>query len=115
MSSNAKANEVQKHICGLETEPIFSIHIDFADGSNPVVYYNLSLARALDVLKEWCENWILTPGKNCKLNDYIWRWHAHARNKDRVDYLDLTSQEDENSDEEAESEPILEDSLNPEE
>lgn len=115
MSSNAKTNEVQNHIYSLETEPIFSIHIDFADGSNPIVYYNLSLARALDVLKEWCENWILAPDKDCKLNDSIWMWHAHARNKEKVDYFDLTSQEDEDADEEDESEPILEDSLNPEE
>ena len=61
------------------TEPIFNIHIDFADGSNPIIYYNLSLARALDVLKEWCEEWILSPDNDCKLNGATWYWHARRR------------------------------------
>lgn len=103
----------KKETISLETEPIFSIHIDFADGSNPVIYYNLSLARALDVLKEWCENWILAPDKDCKLSSTIWYWHARARSKEDVDLFDLTyPDEEETADED--SEPIPEDQLNQE-
>jgi len=62
-----------------EYEPIFSIHIDFADGSNPMVYYNLNLRQASRVLMDWSKNWILTPDINSKLNDQIWNWHAKQR------------------------------------
>lgn len=64
----------------METEPIFSIHIDFADGSNPIVYYNLSLTQVARVLTDWSEEWILTPAKDFLTTDSIWFWHAHARN-----------------------------------
>ena len=63
-----------------ETEPIFCIHIDFADGSNPVEYYNLALAQACQVLENWSEDWILTPDLDTYLGDTMWNWHAHARN-----------------------------------
>lgn len=62
-----------------ETEPIFCVHIDFSDGSNPVDYYNLALAQACQVLENWSEDWILTPDPNSSLADSVWYWHAHAR------------------------------------
>lgn len=71
----------------LETEPIFSIHIDFSDGSQPIDYHSLSLARALDALKEWSENWILSPDPDCKLNDAVWKWHARPRGQDFIDLM----------------------------
>ena len=79
----------------IETEPIFGIHIDFANGSNPIVYYNLSLARTLDVLKEWSEEWILSPDNKCKLISTVWYWHARERSREKPsnnkteDYADL--------------------------
>ena len=103
----------KKKALTLETEPIFSIHIDFLDGSNPVVYYNLSLARAMDTLKEWCENWILFPDKECKLSGSIWYWHARARGRGLIDLIkDLEDSEDDSESDAVE--PLLEDSLNTE-
>ena len=107
-------NSETKKVIYLETEPIFSIHIDFADGSNPVVYYNLNLARTMDVLKEWSENWILAPDKDCKLNDAVWMWHAWARNNTDMDLFDLTYSDEDKLDTDDDVEPILEDSLNKE-
>ena len=105
----------KKRMPHLETEPIFSIYIDFADGSNPVAYYNLNLARTMDVLKEWSENWILAPDKDCKLNDAVWKWHAWARSNTDIDMFDLTyGDEDKLDEDDDEVEPILEDSLNKE-
>lgn len=98
----------------LETEPIFSIHIDFADGSNPVVYYNLSLARVMDILKEWCENWILSPAEGCNLNDPIWYWHARARGRSLLDLIKELEDIDQEPDEDDEVESLIEDSLDAE-
>lgn len=81
----------------LETEPIFSIHISFADGSNPVVYYNLNLEQACRVLIEWSEEWILSPAGNIKLDDSIWYWHARERNHDIQEAIHDDSREYESS------------------
>ena len=106
----------KKETISLETEPIFSIHIDFADGSNPVMYYNLSLARVMDTLKEWCENWILFPAKDCKLTDSVWYWHARSRGKSLIDlFKELKEADSEPDEEDEEIEPLLEDSLDMEE
>ena len=105
--------KTKKPVC-LETEPIFSIHIDFADGSNPVMYYNLSLARVMDILKEWCENWILFPAKDCKLTDSVWYWHARARGRGLIDLMRELKEEESDEDED-DVEPLMEDSLDPEE
>ena len=59
-------------------EPVFSIHIDFEDGSNPIVYYAQKLTDAADILKEWSVNWILVPDVRSYL-DGIWYFHARAR------------------------------------
>ena len=96
----------------MEWEPIFGVHIDFADGSNPVDYYNLNLARTLDVLKEWSENWILTPDRDCKLNSSVWRWYARIRKKEDPNLLDAADEDDDEEDDGVE--PILEDTLNKE-
>lgn len=104
----------KKDLPVIETEPIFAIHIDFSDGSNPMVYYNLSLASVMDVLKEWSKNWILFPDKDCKLDGPIWFWHAHARGRDLMDLIkDLETDEEDDPDSDA-VEPLLEDSLNTE-
>lgn len=98
----------------LGTEPIFSIHIDFPDGSNPVEYHNLNLKQTTVVLAEWSENWILTPDKDCKLNDTVWNWHANARGLSLADIKIIFGEDEEESDEDSDSEPILEDELNKE-
>ena len=64
----------------IETEPIFGIHIDFSDKSQPIEYLNLNLISATKVLQEWSEDWILSPVKDCKLNDLVWKWNARPRN-----------------------------------
>lgn len=97
-----------------ETEPIFSLHIDFPDGSNPVDYHNLNLKQTTVVLAEWSEKWILSPDEDCKLNGAVWNWHARARGRSLIDlFADL--EEEAGPDEDDEVEPILEDSLNKEE
>lgn len=79
----------------LETEPIFGIHITFCDGSKPIEYFNLNLKQTAVVLQEWSEEWILSPVKDCKLNDLVWKWNASPRKvkptktKNIEDYADI--------------------------
>ena len=65
----------------LETEPIFGIHITFADGSKPMEWFNLNLTQAAKVLTDMSEDWILVP-EDVKLNGETWKWHANVRRKE---------------------------------
>ena len=83
----------------IETEPIFGVHIEFSDKSQPMEYLNLNLISATKVLQEWSEQWILSPEKDCKLSDLVWKWNARPRkskrskNKNIEDYSDILDSE----------------------
>lgn len=63
-------------------EPTFCIHIEFADGSNPMLYYDLLQDAAFDVLKQWSKNYILTPLKYTADGEYrMMNWRAEAKEK----------------------------------
>lgn len=59
-------------------EPVFSVQIHFEDGREPVVYYGMPLTEVLDILKEWCAEWILIPDIGSYL-DGIWNFCARPR------------------------------------
>lgn len=61
-------------------EPTFCIHIEFADGSNPMLYYDLLQDAAFDVLKQWSKLYILTPLKYVEDGDYrMMYWRAKSK------------------------------------
>lgn len=66
-------------------EPVFSIHIHFEDGREPVLYYGMKLTDALDILKEWCIGWILIPDVRSYL-DGIWTFYARPREDAGMSY-----------------------------
>ena len=44
--------------------PIYSIHIQFADGSNPYVRYNMTLGQFAEEKAQWEERYILVELKD---------------------------------------------------
>lgn len=69
-------------------EPFYSIHIDFEDGGNPVVYYAMKLTDAADILKEWCVHWILVADERAYL-DGIWYFHARPREDNGMSWPEM--------------------------
>ena len=69
-------------------EPLYSIHIDFEDGSNPIVYYAMKLTDAADVLKEWSVNWVLVADESAYL-DGIWYFHARPREDNGMSWPEM--------------------------
>ena len=62
-------------------EPTFCIHIEFADSSNPMLYYDLLQDAAFDVLKQWSRLYILTPLKYFGDGNYrMMYWRAKLKN-----------------------------------
>lgn len=43
------------------TEPQISLHFEFENGSNPVVYYDKTIGNIGEIFSEWSVNWILQP------------------------------------------------------
>ena len=62
----------------MDLEPVFSVHIRFEDGREPVLYYGMRMPEVLDILKEWCQNWILVPDVGSYL-DGTWIFYARPR------------------------------------
>ena len=69
----------------IASEPMFTVHIRFEDGAQPVLYYGMKLTDVLDILKEWCVSWILIPDVGSYL-DGIWTFYARPREDNGISF-----------------------------
>lgn len=64
-------------------ETIYSVHILFADGSNPYVRYHMNLEEFGDELKKWSRNHILEPMATSQVSCLGVFMHFRAKERQR--------------------------------
>ena len=48
----------------MENDKCFGLHMDFEDGSNPIIYYDLTSEELAETILKWTKNFVLKPNKN---------------------------------------------------